>query len=333
MLSAKRFLGLTTLLFLFSLVFATAAVEFSVESSNANPRVGDSFNLLVKLNVPAADEIKSAEFTLTPGAGVTLQRGISGNLLGGAPSLNVIVGNALQYAEGTTGAAVSGNARLLVTIPVTAAAAGDVTFTFSALKAAKGRASRGTSSTPLTITIAAAGGPPDPCAGITCQNGGSCAAGACNCVGGYGGDRCQDAPVVCTPLAPTPCAAGVACPGNTPVAATGCPANQHCDASNNCVADAPACVARGPTYCIAGLQCPENVAIPPLGCLGGRSCDAANNCVANAPPPPPPPPAPATKKAQLKQAIEDIPDVPEDNNWTIGLINRIAQILRGLFPN
>ncbi len=33
--------------------------------------------------------------------------------------------------------------------------------------------------------------PPDPCAGITCQNSGTCASGVCTCVGGFTGTRCE----------------------------------------------------------------------------------------------------------------------------------------------
>src|SRR5690348_9723159 len=33
--------------------------------------------------------------------------------------------------------------------------------------------------------------PPDPCLGITCMNGGSCANGTCNCPQGYTGSDCS----------------------------------------------------------------------------------------------------------------------------------------------
>ena len=156
-------------------------MDFVLESSPANPTAG--FNVLVKLNIPAADEIKSAEFTLTPGGGASLGQAVSGNSFGGSPAANTVgPSGALSYAEGTTGAAVSGNAVLLATVPVSVGGTGEYTFTLSGLKAKKGRSSRTVTSTPLTVTVSEPQGP-GPC---TAANWAAGAWGACSaeCGGG-----------------------------------------------------------------------------------------------------------------------------------------------------
>lgn len=54
----------------------------------------------------------------------------------------------------------------------------------------------------LLLSVMAAGckKEEDPCEGISCQNGGSCVSGTCNCVNGYTGEFCQTAPNPCATI-------------------------------------------------------------------------------------------------------------------------------------
>ena len=188
----KRTIFIISLVMLLSLALATATVDFYAESSVPSPMAGQSFNILVKLNVPTLELIKSAGFTLTPSSGVTFVRGTPGGIWSDSPSVNVpnAVG-AYQYSQGTvSGTAATGSGLLLVTIPATVNAAGPATFTFSALSAASGRTTRTTTSTPLTITISPAA---------------SCTARAATCA-----------------------QVGVSCPENAGIAMITCPAGQGC---------------------------------------------------------------------------------------------------------
>lgn len=151
-------------LLLLSMTSAMAAVNFEAVPSTTTIRVGDTFTIGVLLDIPATENIKKAEFIITPTAGASITMATSGNLLP-APvtSLgNIRSGTGWRFGESTTSTAVSGDNRLFTTLTATATTAGSVTFTFSGLSAAVSAfpsGARTTTSTPLTITIASAAAP------------------------------------------------------------------------------------------------------------------------------------------------------------------------------
>ncbi|MBI2151374.1 hypothetical protein HYU21_01460 [Candidatus Woesearchaeota archaeon] len=78
----------------------------------------------------------------------------------------------------------------------------------------------------------------------------------------------------CTPIAATSCTAGVSCPGNIAVPATGCPSGQSCDATGNCVAPPAVCgnnIIEGTEQC-DGTMMPVEGSFCPAGTTGSVAC-------------------------------------------------------------
>lgn len=147
-------------IFLLQLPLVLGAVNFHTEiPTEGSIRVGDTFEIRVLLDIPAAENIKHARFTLTPNnENADLTGATSGALLVPVtPILNGPSGSGWRFEESTTGTEVSGTDRLFATMMATATAAGDVTFNFIGLLAERNSFNiRSTSSAPKTITILAA---------------------------------------------------------------------------------------------------------------------------------------------------------------------------------
>ncbi len=145
--------------------------------------------------------------------------------------------------------------------------------------------------------------------------------------------------VICAPLCTATSAtcdqAGVGCPGNTVIVATGCPAGQTCNAGTHTCENS--CIARTATCGQTGVSCINGVAgdIPAIVCPAGQTCNVDHVCVLNA--------GQGRSKAQLKiemkakvdQIVDAMPEdtnVPRNSPSFLSFISNWARSIRDLFP-
>ncbi len=311
--------GVTFLLLMLALAsFGIAAADISITTDKASYTVGEPITVTVSMNtagVPARDTrlyigSSSTAATFISGTGTN---GVFFSSLGTAPQNTIASGRWHFYSGASTPSVSNGDSQTVFTFRMTAAAAGSVTLSIdspntdgsaagSSVINTVGPPPRFTrtyhviTSAPSTITISAAA--PDassPCteADWTLEVG--------ECSVSRTGATTQR---VTATLNSATCTGGVQYP---PVSSRSC--------------ELVPCIAQAATCDQAGVTCPGNVAVAATACPAGQTC-TDHVCSA---------PAATSRRQQLINQINAIPEGEIPTTWNPSFISRMAGILRGIF--